>query len=238
MQQTLQRRDFIRILGGSALAFSIVARANANGVPIVLDHIIIGCRDLDEGISLVEKQTGVRAAFGGVHPGRGTHNALLSLGERRYLEILAPDPKQKSQTWFEELKSLTEPKLIGWAAHPGNITSFADRLRAAKVACTGPTDGSRARPDGQMLHWKTLNLEDDRNGLLPFFIEWSADSPHPSSDAPKGCSLKKFFLACPDHSQWQPLLATLELDLLLESFSTPQLRASIAGPRGTLQISS
>ena len=155
----------------------------------MLDHILLGCSDLDGGIDFVEKHTGVRAAFGGVHPGRGTRNALLSLGERHYLEIIAPDPLQSGTPDHYGLLKLTEPRLVGWAAHPGDLNEFATRLRNANIAFDGPNPGSRKRPDGRLLQWKTLNLKDDQSGLLPFFIEWSADTVHPSVDAPTGCKI-------------------------------------------------
>ena len=139
----------------------------------MLDHILLGCNDLQRGIDFVERHTGVRAAFGGAHPGRGTQNALLSLGVRRYLEIIAPDPQQIASP-FElpaKLKKLSEPRLVGWAAHPGDLQVLAADLAKAGIAAEGPTSGSRKRPDGSLLHWKMLNLKDDANGLLPFFIE-------------------------------------------------------------------
>src|SRR4029077_14510397 len=93
-------------------------------VPEVLDHILLGCGDLERAIAWVEERTGVKAAFGGVHPGRGTQNALLSLGTRHYLEIIAPDPKQGGTAGAQSsvarlgLRELVEPRLVSWAAHP------------------------------------------------------------------------------------------------------------------------
>src|SRR5213080_1543631 len=181
----ISRRTFLAISAGVALAPSFSWAAE--GVPSLLDHILLGCSDLERGIAFVEVHTGVRAVFGGVHPGRGTQNALLSLGTRRYLEIIAPDPKQPGVQQYSAITKLTEPQLIGWAAHRHDLDQFAARLHKEGIEFAGPQPGSRRRPDGKVLHWKALRLKDDRGGLLPFFIEWSADTTHPSVDAPRGC---------------------------------------------------
>jgi len=220
---------------------AIAAPSNIYGkdeVPSLLDHILLGCKDLESGIAFVEERTGVRAAFGGVHPGRGTQNALLALGTRRYLEIIAPDRKQAGATDRLGLLKLTEPRLVGWAAHPGDLNDLANRLRAASLAFDGPTPGSRKRPDGQLLQWKTLNLHDDSGGLLPFFIEWSADSLHPSADSPKGCSLLRFEAATPDPEALSKRVALLGLDLPIAKGDKTQLRATIRGPKGECSVTS
>jgi hypothetical protein len=55
-----------------------------------LDHIILACADLEHGSRQFEALTGVRPRYGGVHASGVTHNALAGLGNRCYLEILAP----------------------------------------------------------------------------------------------------------------------------------------------------
>jgi len=155
------------------------------------DHLILGCKDLDEGIEYMEKVCGYHAAIGGSHPGRGTRNALLKLGYKSYLEILAPDPAQPELLWHKELPTLEAPLLIGWAVAVKNIEQYAQHLRDRGVACHGPTPGSRAKPSGEVLHWKTLVREDDKAGILPFYIEWAANSAHPSTDAPGACVLSR-----------------------------------------------
>jgi hypothetical protein len=239
--ETIARRSFIAVAAGAA--FSPLLTLPATGVPSLLDHVLLGCDDLDRGIDFVEQRTGVRAAFGGVHPGRGTRNALLSLGERRYLEVIAPDPKQDRVEQFAQkqvahLKQLTSPSLIGWAAHPGDLEKFLAHLRQAGISFDGPRAGSRERPDGKLLQWKTLNLKDDKDGLLPFFIEWSADSVHPSADAPKGCRLTHFAAVAANIGELTKLTESLQLDLSFSLGDKPSLQATIIGPRGEVPLSS
>jgi hypothetical protein len=206
--------------------------------PSLLDHILLGSPDLQGGIDFVEKRTGVRATFGGVHPGRGTQNALLSLGERRYLEIIAPDPAQPGvkNPLASSLHSLAEPRLVGWAAHPGSVTAFAEKLGAAGLKFEGPTPGSRKRPDGQLLKWQIVSLADSAPGLLPFFIEWSQDSVHPSVDAPKGCTLLSFAAETPDPEKLAATLKTLNLDLPVKKGEKSRLHAIVFGPKGNLDV--
>ena len=236
----LSRRQFAFL---TVAALVSAPEPASNEVPPMLDHILLASNDLDRGIAFVEEHTGVRAALGGVHPGRGTRNALLSLGERRYLEIVAPDPAQDkvpdfAETLLNMLKAATTPTLVGWSAHLDDIEAFAQKLKYQKINFDGPRPGSRQRPDGRVLRWKSLSLEDDHNGVLPFFIEWDQDSPHPSTDAPAGCQLERFVLADPDPPMLGKLCAQLGLGAPIEKGSATRLLARIRGPKGTLELSS
>jgi hypothetical protein len=236
MTQNFSRRTFFT-LAGSVLAVSRFAWG-AESVPADFDHMILGIDDLDRGVAFVEKRAGVRAVFGGVHPGRGTRNALLALGGQRYLEIIAPDPKQSVTPWVPRLSQLREPRLVAWAAHTDDIAALAQKAKAAGFAIEGPSDGSRARPDGKILHWKSFRFEDDRGGLLPFFIEWSRDSVHPSVDAPAGCRLTNFSVACPQTNDLPVLYNRLGVEVVVARGEKAQLRARIVGSDGDLELSS
>lgn len=207
-------------------------------MPAEFDHMVLGVNDLERGIAFVEERAGVRAVFGGVHPGRGTQNALLSLGTRRYLEIIAPDPKQSVAPWVPGLSQMREPRLVAWAAHTDDIAALAQKAKAAGFSIEGPGDGSRARPDGKVLRWKSFRLADDRGGVLPFFIEWSRDSLHPSVDAPSGCRLVRFFAAGPEPDKLAASYRGLGVEIATEPGETTQLRARIAGPKGKFELTS
>jgi len=206
-----------------------------------VDHLILGAADLDQAIAWLEKTTGVKAAIGGVHPGRGTRNALISLGGRQYLEILAPDPNQQVSALPYNLQSLTTPRLIAWAAVTKDINSVAEKSRSAGLNVSGSRDGSRARPDGRMLKWKSLDVGpgagQEPAALIPFFIEWAADSLHPSQDSPKGCELQSFEMEHPDPASVIDTLKKLGIEAKVKQAKEARLRATLKTPKGKVELS-
>jgi glyoxalase-like protein len=236
MSSLLSRRYFLALAGALMGPRMIPAAGNT---PPMLDHILLGASDLDAGIAEIEKKADVRAAGGGTHPGAGTRNALLSLGPERYLEIIAPDPQQNGVRLprLEQLAGLKQPRLIGWAVHTREIESVVRRLRQAGIAATGPNDGSRVRPDGKVLHWRTLVPKDDHGGLLPFFIEWGRDTIHPSVDAPSGCRLASFEVESQDDGQMRELFKNMGIEVTVRR-GAGLLRARIAGRQGEFELTS
>jgi hypothetical protein len=235
--QKITRRAF-NWSAAALLATPALARVSTGHVPKNLDHVILGCTDLDEGIELVFRHLGVRAIAGGVHPGAGTKNALLSLGTRRYLEIMAPDPLQPNAPDPRNVRTLKSPALVGWAEHHDHLEDFASKLRSAGVEVVGPVAGSRKRPDGSVLTWKSLPLKEDEHGVLPFFIEWGASSTHPSVDSPKGCRIDSVQIASPDPAALKTLSQTLDLDVAIIQATATRLTARLHGPKGSLTLQS
>ena len=241
MSMRISRRWF---LGFTAMAMTTrpiaLGADNMPSVPANLDHILLGAADLDHGIAWMEERSGVRAIFGGVHPGRGTRNALLSLGPGRYLEIIAPDPQQASATsgndMANRLRAIREPRLIGWAAHTDDLASLVQKAAAAGIAIENPRDGSRVRPDGKTLQWRSFALKKDFDGVLPFFIEWNRNSIHPSQDAPSGCTLQHFLIECPAMEDVRSVAGKLGLEVEVKPAQTPFLRARIIGKKGAFEI--
>jgi hypothetical protein len=240
----LTRRELFRLCAAAGLAARLghTMSADQGSMPMTgaVDHLLLGTSDLDRGIAWVEKLTGVRAPIGGSHPGVGTRNALISLGGRQYLEIIAPDPAQTTYTSSWDVRTLTEPRLITWAAATADIDAVDRRIRGAGREVAGPNDGSRARPDGTTLKWRTIRVPNDlgRGGIepLPFFIEWSAETLHPSQDSPKGCTLRSLELVHPNPSAVTAAFRDLGLDAAVRSGTEVRLIATVETPKGSIQL--
>ncbi|MDI1238603.1 MAG: VOC family protein [Polaromonas sp.] len=97
-------------------------------MPTCLDHITVVAPSLDAGSRFVHQALGIEPFPGRKHPDMGTHNRLLALGERVYLEVIAPDPDAPPVArprWFglDQVSRSGIPRLAAWVAGTDNIES-------------------------------------------------------------------------------------------------------------------
>jgi hypothetical protein len=239
------RREWLALCAAAGASGIFVSSRGdpERGVPATsaVDHLLLGAGDLDHGIAWVEKTTGVKAVVGGSHPGVGTRNALVSLGGRRYLEIIAPDPDQADYNFRIDVRKLAQPRLITWAAGTTDIDGVAKRALDAGLETFGPQEGSRARPDGKLLRWKTFGVMNEFGAPgvepIPFFIEWARDSLHPSQDSPKGCELRAIEIEHPNSAGVTALLAKLGIEAKVKTGDHVRLTATLRTPKGNARLS-
>ncbi len=218
----------------------VLDRTSPNEACHVVDHVLLGTSDLDCGIAWLEERVGLRAQVGGVHPGVGTRNALLSLGNRQYLEVIAPDPAQANLNFPIDLRSLEKPRLVTWAVRTPDLLAVERDARAAGFDQILFRDGARTTLDGINLAWKTLrvgnNFGEAEVEPLPFFIEWSPESAHPAETSPKGCELASVTFEHLDASTFGEALSRLGLKADVRQGPDVRVLVSVRSPKGTIQL--
>jgi len=203
-----------------------------------IDHIIVAISDLQDGIRQVEEMTGVRPVYGGRHPGAGTQNALIALGPRSYLEILAPQTDvvlSETLAWLLDLHDLTP---MGFAVSTTDMEGTVASLQGGGYATSVPTPGSRSRPDGVTLMWTSMDITDPAIVGAPFFIQWDASSPHPATTSPSGCVLQSLTIVSPEHAPLGRLFNLLGLTVAVAggTDSEAAYEAAIECPNGTVLL--
>jgi glyoxalase-like protein len=209
---------------------------------VELDHLVVAAATLAQGCDYVESGLGVRPQPGGKHPTMGTHNALVSLGPRTYLEVIAIDPGATAPSrprWFD----LDDVRMRATLAEGPRLAHFAVRTRdlAALVAAVRHAPGAihpMARGD---LRWK-ITIPDDGHlpgaGLIPTLIEWDG-SDHPAARL-RDAGLRIAALAGehPDPAPVRAALAGLGLsDMLKVTYGRhPRLAAMVRTPRGLITL--
>jgi Glyoxalase-like domain len=205
------------------------------------DHLVVVAETLRAGCDWIEERLGVRPQTGGKHVAMGTHNALLGLGDRFYLEVIAVDPDgvpPGRPRWFDldepRMKAaLAEgPHLMHWVARTDDIESAAARVPDLGVPTT------MARGD---ITWR-ITIPDDGHrpgrGLVPTIIQWP-DARHPSQALKdSGCRL---VAVAGEHPEPAPVRAELALLGLSDTMKvtygkSPRIAAMIRTARGVATL--
>jgi len=222
-------------LGGRV---KIPYHASSHMLATQVDHLVYGVANLGTGIDELERSLGVRAAGGGKHLGRGTHNALLALGGASYLEIIAPDPEQKPAPGPLSfgLETLERSQLIGWALRTADIAALVAEAQGAGYD-PGPIESmERLRPDGTTLQWRLTSTPfSPSRFVVPFVIDWGASS-HPSESAPAGVALIALRIEHPDLATIRPALDALHVAVPVAHGPKPALIAVLDTPRGRIEL--
>lgn len=206
-----------------------------------IDHIAITAPSLEAGKEYVSRVLGISLQMGGEHPRMGTHNCVLKLGEKLYLEVIAVNPNAAQPVrprWFQ----LDQPdasqaiRLATWIAR-------TDDIRAAMAASPVELGVVEAMSRGQM-NWLITIPSDGSlplHGVAPALIQWPADV-HPASNLPEsGCSLLRLEGFHPEAERIIKLLDAIGFEggfhvAELPSNTQPYLVAHIQTPNGVREL--
>lgn len=211
-----------------------------------LDHLVVACPTLDDGVRWCEESLGVTPGPGGKHPLMGTHNRLLRIDgidfPGTYLELIAIDPQAPAPTrrrWFglDERAPRQPPGLVHWAARTPDVQALKQALRELSLDPGEPVAASRETAWG-LLRWHITVRDDGRlqaRGALPTLIQW--DSTHPTQHmAESGVALQSLTLnGLP--SAAMELLAMRGLGAAIDDRAAP-LRVVLQGPKGRVTLES
>jgi Glyoxalase-like domain len=212
-----------------------------------LDHIVVAAQSLDEGRAWAKETLGVAPVGGGKHDGLATHNTLLKLDGKRYLEIIATDPEAgapNSPRWFgldtADVRELIAhgPRLVAWVARCAGTPDAIEQL-----AQTEDYTANVVRPASRAdFRWRFAFTTDGAriaSGTLPHLIQWDCEI-HPCDRLPdSGISLTALMLGAPEPERLASMLEALRFtDAKVQTGQSTgaQLVAMLQTPLGSVVL--
>lgn len=211
-----------------------------------IDHLVVACADLAQGDDWLTGQLGVPLQAGGRHATMGTHNHLLKLGPRCYLELIAIDPEGEAPPrprWFAlddpvvRARVERRPFLHTWVAATDDLPDAVRRV---------PLLGGIQSFTRNQFAWRFALADDGAlqfDGLLPALLQWDANADgavlHPADALEdRGCELLSLELAHPRADELLPLYRALRITGPVNLAAGPlALGARIRTPRGEVLLS-
>lgn len=214
------------------------------GQVIQIDHVIWAVPDLDRGVELFREMSGIGAIVGGVHPGRGTRNSLVSAGENMYVEIIAPDPDQMPfdpeahpiEAFANVISTMPDPEVDMFAFSATDLEAIAARGRELGLEVVGPTPGERRTPEGVLIRWSHVDFLGHRFGqFVPFALNW-LDSPHPSTTSPTGATILGITVEHPRADELRRIYEGLGVPAAVVQADEPRIVVRISSEKGTFEL--
>ena len=146
--------------------------------PVSIDHVVIAVADFGAAAERLWRGHGLAAVEGGRHPGWGTANWIVPLGPD-YVELVGVvDAEEASASAFGSFVQATVADGGGpllWCVRSDDFDGTVAPLGLV------PSTGSRQRPDGTIVRWRSAGLDEARTDpARPFFIDWQVSpEDHP-----------------------------------------------------------
>ena len=160
----------------------------------------------------------------------------MHLGNRSYLEIVAPDPDHDGGPWSRSLQQLTKPILLHWVIARSNLGDYVSGLSGLIGGDNEVGSISRQHPTLGKLSWEILLLpQHDYGCLVPFLIDWK-DSTHPTELLEQQCTLRNVRIATPDLPNMMKIASWLAINAEFSEANDPKLEVWIDSPKGVVHL--
>jgi hypothetical protein len=126
--------------------------------------------------------------------------------------------------------------MYSFALSCDDLEGVAALARAAGIAVQPPLAMSRKIPDGTMLNWRIMRLDDPRwSGRLPFFIDWQG-APHPGATTSGGTVLEDIYALDPDPKALETIYRAIGSDMPVYGGLAHGFVARMQTPKGTVVL--
>ena len=156
-----------------------MTQSSANRELLEIDHVVVAVRDLEKAARRFQQEYGLRSIVGGRHPGHGTGNRLIPLGDA-YIELMAVvdgvDAENSPLGRSVAARTAEGDRPFIVCMRCDDVAAVASRLSLATM------DMSRVKPNGTELRMSLAGLDEAIGpDMLPFFIQWHVEpGEHPA----------------------------------------------------------
>lgn len=203
-----------------------------------VDHFVYYVKNLDDAVKHYSTLMGAHITIGGKHTSKGTHNALLKIGNKSYLEFIALDPKSTvtpNQIWMGIDKNSNEEN-IRWAINTDNLEKVFQTISNMTSQTIGIEEGSR-KTDAGTLRWHMISpLNVKKASIIPFAIDWTQSAYHPCERMTQQCSIKNISFHTDDLNTSEKLFSELNLQFKIIEGSEDKIELTLQCPNGTVVL--